>query len=193
MLGVLVRVNVPKSFRQGIELQAGVELMPKIRCNVNVTLSENKIDLFEETLYDYDENYDYTNVVNHENSDIAFSPSVTGSGVISAEVWSNNNSTIGCDFVTKFVGEQFLDNTSNIDRSLPSYFVNDLSVQWSTTRTNNDKICLSIVAKNIFDKMYSANGWTYSYLFGGVDSMQTENYVFPQAGRNGFVNLVYSF
>jgi len=192
-VGSPVRVNVPKSYRQGIEIQAGVEIMPKIRCDVNVTLSQNRIDLFEETIYDYDENYDYVNVVDHQNSDIAFSPSVTGSGVISAEVWSNTNSTIGCDFVTKFVGQQFLDNTSNIDRSLPAYFVNDFSVQWSTTRTNNDKISLSIVAKNILDKMYSANGWTYSYLSGGFDSMVTENYVFPQAGRHGFINIVYSF
>jgi hypothetical protein len=41
--------------------------------------------------------------------------------------------------------------------------------------------------------MYSANGWTYSYLYGGVDAMVTENYVYPQAGRHGFINLEYRF
>ena len=48
-------------------------------------------------------------------------------------------------------------------------------------------------ANNIFNKLYSANGWTYSYLNGGLDGMVTENYVFPQAGRHGFINIVYSF
>jgi iron complex outermembrane receptor protein len=52
---------------------------------------------------------------------------------------------------------------------------------------------VSLFANNIFNELYSANGWTYSYLNGGLDGMVTENYVFPQAGRYGFINIVYSF
>lgn len=192
-VGSVVRVNVPSSFRQGIELQAGIELSSRLRWDGNVTFSRNKIELFAETLYDYDSEFDYENLVNHENTDIAFSPSVIGASVFGYEVWSNEKSKIECELVTKYVGKQFLDNTSNDNRSLPEYIVNDLVFSWSNSCKSGCDFKLSLFANNILDNMYSANGWTYSYLYGGPDTMTTENYVYPQAGRHGFLNLTISF
>jgi iron complex outermembrane receptor protein len=192
-VGSVVRVNVPSSFRQGIELQAGIELSPRLRWDGNVTFSRNKIELFAETLYDYDSEFDYENLVNHENTDIAFSPSVIGASVFGYEVWSSEKSKIECELVTKYVGKQFLDNTSNDNRSLQEYIVNDIVFSWSNSCKNGCNLKLSLFANNILDNMYSANGWTYSYLYGGQDTMTTENYVYPQAGRHGFLNLTISF
>jgi len=48
---------------------------------------------------------------------------------------------------------------------------------------------LSLFANNLLDAMYSATGWTYSYRYGGEGTETTENYVYPQAGRHGFVTL----
>lgn len=192
-VGNSVRVNVPSSFRQGIEFQAGVELQPRFRWDGNVTVSRNKINVFSETLYDYDENFEYENLVNHVNTDISFSPAFIAASVFGYDVWSNDDSQIKCELSTKYVGKQYLDNTSNDSRSLPGYVVNNVVLSYSQSFESGGDLTLSVFANNILDHMYSANGWTYSYLSGGMNSMTTENYVYPQAGRHGFVNLTMTF
>jgi len=192
-VGSSVRVNVPSSFRQGVEFQAGVELHSRVRWDGNVTVSRNKISLFSETLYDYNENFEYENLVNHVNTDISFSPAFIAASVFGYEVWSNDDVKIECELSTKYVGKQFLDNTSNDSRSLPGYILNDCVLSVSNSFKRGGDLKLSIFANNILDHMYSANGWTYSYLYGGMNAMTTENYVYPQAGRHGFVNLTMTF
>ena len=192
-VGSSVRVNVPSSFRQGVEFQAGMELHSRVRWDGNVTVSRNKINLFSETLYDYDDNFEYENLVNHANTDISFSPSFIAASVFGYEVWSNDDVEIAFELSTKYVGKQFLDNTSNDNRSLPGYILNDCVLSVSNSFKRGGDLKLSIFANNILDHMYSANGWTYSYLYGGMHAMTTENYVYPQAGRHGFVNLTLTF
>ena len=192
-VGNSVRVNVPSSFRQGIEFQAGVELHSRVRWDGNVTVSRNKINVFSETLYDYDPDFEYVNTVKHDLTDISFSPAFIAASVFGYDVWSNEDSQIKCDLSTKYVGKQYLDNTSNDSRSLPGYVVNNVVLSYSQSFESGGDLTLSVFANNILDHMYSANGWTYSYLFGGMDAMTTENYVYPQAGRHGFVNLTMTF
>ena len=190
-VGNVVRINVPNSFRQGVELQGGVEISSRIRWDGNLTLSKNKIEEFDEILYDYVSMIPTVIPITHLNTDIAFSPSVVAASIIGIKVWSNDKNSINFEHAAKFVGKQYLDNTSNNERSLPSYLVNDFVVRWSPESGRG--LSVSLFANNIFNELYSANGWTYSYLNGGLDGMVTENYVFPQAGRHGFINIVYSF
>ena len=192
-VGNSVRVNVPSSFRQGIEFQAGVELQPRFRWDGNVTVSRNKINVFSEILYDYNPDFDYVNPVNHVNTDISFSPGFIAASVFGYDVWSNDDSQIQCELSTKYVGKQYLDNTSNDSRSLPGYVLNNVVLSFSQSFKSGGDLKLSVFANNILDNMYSANGWTYSYLNGGMNAMTTENYVYPQAGRHGFVNLTMTF
>ena len=190
-VGNVVRINVPNSFRQGVELQGGVEISSRIRWDGNLTLSKNKIEEFDEILYDYVSMIPTVIPITHLNTDIAFSPSVVAASIIGIKVWSNDKNSINFEHAAKFVGKQYLDNTSNDERSLPSYLVNDFVVRWSPESERG--LSVSLFANNIFNEMYSANGWTYSYLNGGVDAMVTENYVYPQAGRHGFINIEYRF
>ena len=190
-VGNVVRINVPNSFRQGVELQGGVEISSRLRWDGNLTLSKNKIEEFDEILYDYVSMIPTVIPITHLNTDIAFSPSVVAASIIGFKVWSNDKNSINFEHAAKFVGKQYLDNTSNDERSLPSYLVNDFVVRWSPESERG--LSVSLFANNIFNEMYSANGWTYSYLYGGVDAMVTENYVYPQAGRHGFINIEYRF
>ena len=190
-VGNVVRINVPNSFRQGVELQGGVEISSRIRWDGNLTLSKNKIEEFDEILYDYVSMIPTVIPITHLNTDIAFSPSVVAASIIGIKVWSNDKNSINFEHAAKFVGKQYLDNTSNDERSLPSYLVNDFVVRWSPESERG--LSVSLFANNILNEMYSANGWTYSYLNGGVDAMVTENYVYPQAGRHGFINIEYRF
>ena len=55
MMSVIIRrTNVDKSHRAGIELEAGYRISKKLSLTGNLTLSENKIDQFNEYVYNYD-------------------------------------------------------------------------------------------------------------------------------------------
>jgi iron complex outermembrane recepter protein len=44
---------------------------------------------------------------------------------------------------------------------------------------------------NILNTMYVSNGWTYSYIYGG--RQYTDNFYYPQAGRNFMAGLSLKF
>ena len=173
-VGSSVRANVDKSYRLGLELSAGMALTPKLDWMVNGTLSQNKVKQFEEIIYDYTNGFDIiTNTYN--DTDIALSPSIILGNEFRFEAFDKFNIALQ----SKYVGQQFLDNTSNDARSLDAYFVNNvvLSYDISTSLINNIGLVLQI--NNVFDETYSSNGYTYSYQFG---DLITENFYYTQAG-----------
>jgi iron complex outermembrane receptor protein len=193
-VGNVVRVNVADSYRRGLELEAGIQVTPLLRLDANATFSQNKIALFEETIYDYDGAFDYVNVVTHEDTDLALSPNVVGMGMATLEA-PEDSKFAGLSFsvIAKHVGRQFLDNTSNEGRALDAFTTLDAVVRAETTLASGQDVSLSVFGNNLMDAVYSATGWTYSYRYGGPGSETTENYVYPQAGRHGFVTLAVGF
>ena len=193
-VGNVVRVNVADSYRRGVELEAGVQLTSSLRLDANATLAQNKIALFEETVYDYDSNFDYVNTIDHEKTDIALSPNAVAMGMLTFEAPEDGAlAGLSVSLIGKHVGQQFLDNTSNEGRALAAYTTLDAVVRAERTLSTGQALTLSVFGNNLLDAMYSATGWTYSYRFGGPESTVTENYVYPQAGRHGFVTLAVEF
>ena len=193
-VGNVVRVNVADSYRRGVELEAGVQLTSSLRLDANATLAQNKIAQFEETVYDYDGNFDYVNTIVHENTDIALSPNAVAMGMLTFEAPEDGAlAGLSMSLIGKHVGQQFLDNTSNEGRALAAYTTLDAVVRLERTLSTGQALTLSVFGNNLLDTMYSATGWTYSYRYGGPESTVTENYVYPQAGRHGFVTLAVEF
>ena len=193
-VGNVVRVNVKDSYRRGVELEAGLQLTSSLRFDANATLAENKIAQFEETVYDYDSNFDYENIIVHENTDIALSPDAVAMGMLTFEAPKDGAfAGLSVSLIGKHVGRQFLDNTSNEGRALAPYTTLDAVVRAERTLPTGQAVTLSVFGNNLLDAMYSATGWTYSYRLGGPGSTVTENYVYPQAGRHGFVTLAVEF
>ena len=188
-VGALIRTNVAESYRSGIELEGSVRLSPQLMWNANFTLSQNKIKNFNEVLYDYGANFDeYNEVVRvYSNTDIAFSPNViAGSTMMYSPVKG-----LELGLLTKYVGKQFLDNTSNESRKIDAYLTNDLRIAYVWQPSFMREISLSLLANNIFNSMYSSNGYTYGYLGGPTEYRQ--NYYYPQAGRNYMLMLALRF
>ena len=193
-VGNVVRVNVADSYRRGVELEAGLQLTSALRLDANATLAQNKIAQFEETVYDYDSNFDYENIVVHENTDIALSPNAVAMGMLTYEAPKDGAlAGLSVSLIGKHVGQQFLDNTSNEGCVLAAYTTLDAVVRAEHTLPTGQALTLSVFGNNLLDAMYSATGWTYSYRYGGPESTVTENYVYPQAGRHGFVTLAVEF
>lgn len=193
-VGNVVRVNAADSYRRGVELEAGAQLTSTLRLDANATLAQNKIAQFEETVYDYDGNFDYENIVVHENTGIALSPNAVAMGMLTYEAPKDGAlAGLSVSLIGKHVGQQFLDNTSNEGRALAAYTTLDAVVRAERILSTGQALTLSVFGNNLLDAMYSATGWTYSYRFGGPESTVTENYVYPQAGRHGFVTLAVEF
>jgi iron complex outermembrane recepter protein len=184
-VGAYNRTNVPDSYRAGIELEGSVLLCSKLKWNANVTLSQNKIKEFTEYLDDYD-NGNQKSIV-YKNTDIAFSPNV----IVGSQLFYTPLKNLEIGLLTKYVGKQYLDNTSSESRIIKAYFTNDIRATYSIKPQIFKEIVFSLLLNNIFDSMYSSNGYTWGYVAGG--QTVRENFYYPQAGRNFLLGVSLKF
>ena len=184
-VGAGIRTNVADSYRAGIEIQTNYRFTSKVQLGLFGTFSQNKINTFTGAVIDYTDGFDVIETV-YEDTDIAYSPSVVAGGMLSYSFMEGFEGVL----YGKYVGEQYLDNTSNEGRKLEDYFVSDLLLSYRFKTKFTEGIALSLKVNNFFDLYYSANGYTYSYIFG---DLITENFLFPQAGVNLLFGLKGEF
>ncbi|MCY1308929.1 TonB-dependent siderophore receptor [compost metagenome] len=116
-------------------------------------------------------------VTHYRDTDISFSPNIISGGNITYLVAEG----FSVSLLPKYVGKQYLDNTSSEDKKLDGYFISDLNVSFTPKAPKLKDLNLTLLVNNIFNKEYESNGYTYSYIYG---EKITENFVFPQAGIN---------
>lgn len=184
-VGAYNRTNVAKSYRAGVEFEAAWNICDKLNLSANTTFSSNKVKNFEEYIDNYDLGIQLKNT--YAETDIAFSPAVTGATRLTYLPCK------GCSIALsgKYVGKQYLDNTSNPDRALDAYFVSDLRIGYTYELKKMRSVGLSVQVNNLLNQLYSANGYTFSYIYGG--QFTTENYLYPQAGTNFMTMLTLKF
>lgn len=184
-VGASVRQNVENSYRTGIEIAGHVAIVPSLVLSGNIAYSANKIKNFTEVILDY---ADFSTVENQfENTDISFSPNLIAGGSLSF-IPSNN---LDISLLGKYVSKQYLDNTSNEDRAIDAFFVSDFRITYDLQPSWAKNIRVGLLINNLFDTEYEANGYTYSYNWEGFTT--TENFLYPQAGRNLMVSLGLRF
>ena len=169
--GDAIRTNVEKSYRLGLEAVLNYQFSKRLIWSGNVTFSQNRIQNFQEKMFDYDLNEEV--VINHGNTDIAYSPSV-----IYGSTFTYTLGAFEASLLRKFVGKQYLDNTSDDARSLKAYSTHDIRLKYTMKKGP----AFTLLLNNVLNEMYSSNGYTYSYRFGGATT--TENFYYPQAGFN---------
>jgi iron complex outermembrane receptor protein len=192
-VGGYSRTNVPESYRAGIETEFSLTLKKWLQWSANATISQNKVTKFTEFVDDWI-TYEQISTA-YKKTDLAFSPNF----VAASQIRFLPTNRITFDLITKSVGRQYLDNTSNESRSLDPYMVHDIVVSWRllengktkelSTRRNNliKDLNLSLALNNITQVRYASNGYTFS---GIMEKQRYDfNYVFPQAGFNYFFRL----
>ncbi len=184
-IGSYTRINVPNSYRAGIELQAGAAFASWFNANGNITFSSNKIKAFTEYLDNYDADYNYIGqqTVQHTNTDISFSPNVVAAGTLTFIPIKNAQ----LNFVSKYVSKQYLDNTSNNNRMLPSYFTEDVRLNYALYKKLFTEIDFIVEVNNIFNKLYEPNANTYPYVYD--EEIINDNYYYPAAPTNFMIGV----
>ncbi|MGV8877413.1 MAG: TonB-dependent receptor [Sphingobacteriaceae bacterium] len=175
-VGAQIRSNVKDSYRAGVELDGKVKLNPQFSWASTAALSTNKVNNFSQFLYD--DATDSFVETNFKKTNIAFSPAFVGSSEFSFRPIKNGQISL----ISKYVSEQFLDNTENNSRKLDAYFVNDVRLSYNFSLRTVKNIGLIFQVNNVFSELYSPNGATYPGIEGGV--VNNYNYYFPQAPRN---------
>jgi len=184
-VGAPIMVNVDKSYRAGIELQAGVKISRILQWNGNATLSQNKIKNFTEYVDNWDTSEQDVNKLG--TTDLSFSPNIIANSLFSLAPTKRLNFSLN----SSYVGKQYIDNTSNNDRILNAYFVNNLKADYTIKTRLVDEIILHLQVNNLFNEEYESNAWVYSYIYDG-ERYKMDGY-FPQAGTNFLFGADFKF
>lgn len=184
-VGGYTRTNVEKSYRLGLELEAAYKLSEKLTVSGNVTLSQNKVAAFTAYMDDYDNGGQLA--TQYTNTDLAFSPNTIAALLLAYQPIKR----VEIIWTAKYVGKQYLDNTSDETKRIDAYFVNHLGISYDYPINNSTTLKVSAQVNNIFNHTFENNGYTYSYFYGGVTT--TENFYYPQAGRNAMIRLSLNF
>lgn len=184
-VGAPVMTNVDQSYRLGLELITGYKILKNLDWEFNITLSRNKILNFTGYVDDWDtwsQRSEYLGV-----TDLSFSPSVVAGNSVSWEPVKNLRMAV----ISKYVGKQFIDNTSSNSRILHPYLVHDFSVQYNIYTRIIPEIGFNFLLNNFSNTSYETNAWIYRYYYQDVEKYM-DGY-FPQAGIHFLFGMKIKF
>ncbi len=184
-VGEYIRQNVPDSYRLGLEANGNWQMSSRFSWAASAALSRNKVKTYSEFVDDYDSGTQIRN--DYRNTDIAFSPGF----IASSEFAFKPTSQTEIALISKYVGEQFLDNTSNNSRGIDPFFVNNVRLSYNRAFKQIKNIGLTLLVNNVFGELYETNGYTFSFVFDGIPT--TENFYYPQAKQNFLLGLNFKF
>jgi iron complex outermembrane recepter protein len=210
-VGAYMRTNVPESYRAGIELVASWRPIKNLSISANSTFSRNKISNYTE----YVDNWDTwgQEALEYKNTDLAFSPNIIVGSEINYDIINHSfgekqdkKHILSAAWISKYISKQYIDNSQNENRSLPSYWVNDLGIRYQLKKTFFEELSLNFMLRNFANAMYSNNAWVYRFRSPTYDPRPDDPYtglengdyyhmigLFPQAGINFMIGLDLKF
>jgi iron complex outermembrane receptor protein len=187
-VGAPIMTNIKESYRRGIELVYGIVPASSLRWDLNLTLSQNRIRNYTSYVDNWDfwsdpEKEPYQLVNELGETDLSFSPSLVGGSNLTYEPVSG----LAISLLSKYVGKQYIDNTSSDQRKLDPYFVHNLQVQFTLEPSFMKEIGIHMMLNNFLNEKYESNAWVYRYYLGG-NEYKMDGY-FPQAGIHFIAGL----
>jgi iron complex outermembrane receptor protein len=179
-VGDAVRINIPKSYRLGVEAWGGLQINKWLEVQANITLSKNKLRQYVDYIPMYDGDFEFTgyDTLRFDRADISFSPWLTAFGAINVKPVKNMQLSIN----NKGVSKQYLDNTNSEYKKLNGYFVQDVQLRYTINKKVAKAIDFVLQVNNVLNRKYETNGYTYSYFY--QTSRVKENFYYPMAGTN---------
>ena len=176
-----LNVNVPKSYRAGVELMASWSVARWFKLGGNATFSRNKIIDYVDMLAESP-----TFGENLGDKSIAYSPEMMASAFAEFRV-KGFEATLR----TQYVGEQYLTNNEIEALMLDEYSVTNLDLAYTIRTHKAQSVRMGLCIYNLFNKKYCSNAYGYSYMWDGV--RYDEAYYFPQAPLHILANVCVKF
>ncbi len=188
-VGAATRINLDRSYRLGVELTGGLQLLTKLRLDGNVTFSRNKVKAFTEFIdvYDADFNWLEQRVIERKNTNLSFSPDI----IAGVELGWNPVKPLNITLSNKYVSRQYIDNTSDSNNTIDAYTFTNARLQYTLQPRFAKEVVLSLLIQNIFNTQYETNGWSYRYVYDGATAIDQGYY--PQAGTNFLLGVRVGF
>ena len=185
-VGNRIKTNSGKSYRLGVEIEDTRSLGNKLTLYTNITGSINKNKDF---YYEYD-----GELQNFGDTDLSFSPYLIGVISFNYEVLQNLDLSLN----TKYISDQYMSNINSTLSKLDSFTIVDLNVFYQFPILDIiDKISVSLLVNNLFNKLYVNHGYHYTYNDILTDPNQAVTYegvgYYPQATRNYLLGFTFEF
>lgn len=165
-------VNVPDSYRMGVEIQGALRPCRWFDWQFNLTLSRNRIKNFVEYIYE-DE---WTNPISFDRGDtpIAFSPDIIFNNAFNFG-WRGLDASLQ----SRYTSKQYMNNAHSEEAVLDAYFVTDLHLGYTFKQIPGVKdLRLGFSVYNLFNKKYFNNG----YAGAGYTVENGEKVIYRYAG-----------
>lgn len=184
-VGDPMMVNVPESYRFGLELLTTLKVHAKLEIDANLSLSRNKIKEFTEYVDNWDSWGQDEKVLN--NTDISFSPSV----ISAAQIRFKPITDLTLALNSKYVSKQYIDNTSSDRRMLNPWYASDFKISYKLPKRFLKDADVNFNVINLFNSEYETNAWVYRYVYEGQEH-EMDGY-FPHAGRHFMIGTRIRF
>lgn len=175
-VGNPIRQTSGKSYRLGLEVEGNFRINNKLNIQPNIAISRNK-------------NVDFVAQLNGElvnlgDTNISYSPELIFGNQISYLILPQ----FQVNFLSKYVGEQYMGNIDSDVSKLDAFFVNDLNLVYTITDIPVFKeIVLTGLINNIFDAEFESNGYFFTFDApdenGNTTTFEGAGF-YPQAGIN---------
>jgi len=178
-VGYPIMTNVENSFRRGIEILYGFRLLNIVTFEGNTALSQNKITDYIEYAEAYDSSWNYfTHEQKLGTTDISYSPNFVQSVQLGYSFFKN----AGVQFIVKSVGKQYIDNTSDKDRTIDAYSKADIQLVYKWVYKSGKTIDFQFVVNNVLNAKYNTNAYGGNWYEQGKEFSWV--YYFPSAPIN---------
>ncbi|MGB3468531.1 MAG: TonB-dependent receptor, partial [Cyclobacteriaceae bacterium] len=167
--GVQRRINIPDSYRAGVELEWNTLLTDKLSYAGNFTAMDAGISSIT--------------IENELIEDVkpVLTPSFQGTHTVKF----NPVPQIGINLSLNHLSESYMEFTNQEEFTVPGYFTLDFGFSWNISKTVN----MNFMLNNILDRTYYTYGAPSDVDFSGV----TEPGFLPQAPRNFFISTQFRF
>jgi iron complex outermembrane receptor protein len=187
-VGYSIMTNVPVSYRTGIEIAVGFVPKKWFSWDLDVAYSINKIKNFTQHIDAYDASWIfYQEAQDLGNTDIAFSPALVGGSRMSFNVCKG----LELSLINKYVGKQYIDNTSSSERMLDPFVIHNFMATYAIHTKIIKTIELKFALNNFMNHQYESNAWVYRWIENGTE--YTADGYFPQAGINWMGAINFKF
>ena len=132
----------------------------------------------------------------YKSSNLTLSPEVIAMANVTLTPFkklSNSLKETSFSLSGKYIGDQYIDNSSSEAAKVPAYFTSSFNASHKFTLKNNSHIALSLCIDNLLNNKYYSYGWIYTAKFQNGADDYIEKGIYPQAERNFMLKISYSF